>query len=1325
MKSLVYILQPAFLFVLTLLGMNGQPAFAFEGPARRAHNGNPVVAESPTVLLGTITWTGAVSTDWHTAGNWSPATIPTSGSLSGDDVVIPVVGNGRYPEVTAMAFARSVSIAGGASLTVKSTGNLLVNASTTNGVTNAGMLTNQGTLKVDSSFSDGIVNQTGAMINNSGSLLVIEGTGSRLKNSGMVMNTGTFTVDGGLGIGLINYANATINNTGGTFKVQFGENIRVDNYGAINNSANFRIDGALKGAGLINRAGASVANTGGSFVVENGKDLRVDNYGSITNAATFTIAGASGGMNLINRAGAEVINSAGSFKIENGVDTRVDNYSKIDNYGMFTILGSGGGEALINRDTITNRAGATFLVESGKGRRLDNAGLFANYGTTDFGGGEIVNGNEGILNRQGATILNAAGALMKGNNYNKRFITNEGNLLSYGDLVMHNFAGDNGVLLNTATGVVDIQDSLHIEGYGGSVFGLVNHNQFTLGSNGKIVMPWGSGGRIQNHAVFTTAEGCIINAENSDSHLIFNETTGTFTNECAIFFNNGPESKIKNNGVYTHLKGNFAFSGGTRLLENNGYCRIDVPFTLFNGATTINPFMFLNTDSLILGDKCTFPPVSSGILIYDNKPGAYLYSDIAFDFVSNNGFGFPEFLRNRGKAILGPQSGLLAKGLGSANPIISNTDTLILQGDIEIRNFNAYAIGNTGYLEHSGTFRSANTGKVIQNNGGVFINSGRIQIDSVANHALLLEGTQTFTNTASGFISADFIIGNGIKNTGGSFINEGLVDIGLKDTIGLSGIENAGTFTNKNRIRIGGNGGEFGFHGILNKSGGLLHNMDSIVIGGPGLINGDAIVNESGAIFNNDPCQAELIIASNNVINNAGTFNNDGRIVENASGNSSISSNTGLVQNLNGGNFTINSGAPAITVSGDFSACAEVSGDISWSTFPTFGVKDALVSVTGAFSFSDLTDVNGDYQVNPVSTNCTVTPTKTINKFNGVTAADAARIQQHIAGNAPLGAPFPRIAADVNKSNSITTIDAGLITQALLGNPTANNIWNTSWRFVPDSHTFPNPNAPWGFPENVVLTGVTTPTTVNFTGVKLGDVTAPLADPSMRPEAVVLRCPDRPLAINAGVEVPVSVEGFRDIAAFQFVLHFDTDALAFEGITTPDGGLLRPEQFGAYNLENGELRAVYAQAEGSDLESGSAFFTLHFRAKTGGAMVSDLLRLNEDLLPAEAYTPEMFIKPVQLIFGQTTSSVEPAAGMPTLFAQPNPTRDRTNLHFSLPAGGEAVIRVTDMSGRLIVSQKANYAVGVYMLPVEFSKPGLYVAELRTAYGVQVVKVVVE
>ncbi len=43
---------------------------------------------------------------------------------------------------------------------------------------------------------------------------------------------------------------------------------------------------------------------------------------------------------------------------------------------------------------------------------------------------------------------------------------------------------------------------------------------------------------------------------------------------------------------------------------------------------------------------------------------------------------------------------------------------------------------------------------------------------------------------------------------------------------------------------------------------------------------------------------------------------NGGAIIENATGNSNITENTGVVQNLNGGNFGIPSGAASITATG-------------------------------------------------------------------------------------------------------------------------------------------------------------------------------------------------------------------------------------------------------------------------------------------------------------------------------------------------------------------------------------------------------------------------
>jgi hypothetical protein len=75
------------------------------------------------------TWTGATSTDWGTASNWSPALVPNSAN-----VTIPSVGITNFPEVAA------VTIATGKTLTLQADSKLNV----------TGVLTNNGTMTIES-----------------------------------------------------------------------------------------------------------------------------------------------------------------------------------------------------------------------------------------------------------------------------------------------------------------------------------------------------------------------------------------------------------------------------------------------------------------------------------------------------------------------------------------------------------------------------------------------------------------------------------------------------------------------------------------------------------------------------------------------------------------------------------------------------------------------------------------------------------------------------------------------------------------------------------------------------------------------------------------------------------------------------------------------------------------------------------------------------------------------------------------------------------------------------------------------------------------------
>ncbi|RLD49370.1 MAG: hypothetical protein DRI94_11295, partial [Bacteroidetes bacterium] len=102
--------------------------------------GNTVQA-SKTVSTVTISWTGAVSTNWQTAGNWDSGTIPTSGedvTIPGSLTNYPVINNG----ISTIALCNNLTIDAGASVTINPDGYMTVNGSITNSAGTSGLIIN-------------------------------------------------------------------------------------------------------------------------------------------------------------------------------------------------------------------------------------------------------------------------------------------------------------------------------------------------------------------------------------------------------------------------------------------------------------------------------------------------------------------------------------------------------------------------------------------------------------------------------------------------------------------------------------------------------------------------------------------------------------------------------------------------------------------------------------------------------------------------------------------------------------------------------------------------------------------------------------------------------------------------------------------------------------------------------------------------------------------------------------------------------------------------------------------------------------------------------
>lgn len=156
------------------------------------------------------------------------------------------------------------------------------------------------------------------------------------------------------------------------------------------------------------------------------------------------------------------------------------------------------------------------------------------------------------------------------------------------------------------------------------------------------------------------------------------------------------------------------------------------------------------------------------------------------------------------------------------------------------------------------------------------------------------------------------------------------------------------------------------------------------------------------------------------------------------------------------------------------------------------GIPGVTMLLSG-LNYADtvLTDIDGFYYFENIPSGGTykITPLLAGQALNGVTTLDIIRIRRHILSEEPLASPYRMLAGDANMSQTISTADVIKIRKVILGiDPDFNN--GLSWRFLPMTFSFQDPLHPWltGIPQSATVSNLTTDLTVEFMGVKLGDV---------------------------------------------------------------------------------------------------------------------------------------------------------------------------------------------------------------------------------------------
>jgi len=411
-----------------------------------------------TATLASENWTGAISTDWNTAGNWSANVVPSN-------LIGAIIPNGlsKYPVISGgiNASAKYVTVNDAASLTLNTNSNLTINGYDGNSVSIRayGTINNAGKITIGSSAVVGNfgIYINGTINNNTGGEINIDQVNRDAihNENGYIINAGKITISANLAtassVGIYNGSNFN-NNIGGEVYID-----RCKNYGLFNSDDN--------------QVGASLNNSG-----------------KITIGAISTTVASAGIYNISilnnNTSGEIYIDQCRDFAMynvdENGTGAYINNSGKL----IIGTIATAGTYAVYNTTIFTNNAGAVINIDRSTNTALYNESDFNNSGKITIGANTAV-GADGILINSNNFINNACGivAVIQGNFTNNANVDNSGYLQINSTLNNNSTFTNNAVLkygtlagsiTSTNNASVIVNNSTPIFTYGGNYNGTIN-----------------------------------------------------------------------------------------------------------------------------------------------------------------------------------------------------------------------------------------------------------------------------------------------------------------------------------------------------------------------------------------------------------------------------------------------------------------------------------------------------------------------------------------------------------------------------------------------------------------------------------------------------------------------------------------------------------------------------------------------------------------------------------------------------------------------------------------------------------------------------------
>ena len=220
-------------------------------------------------------------------------------------------------------------------------------------------------------------------------------------------------------------------------------------------------------------------------------------------------------------------------------------------------------------------------------------------------------------------------------------------------------------------------------------------------------------------------------------------------------------------------------------------------------------------------------------------------------------------------------------------------------------------------------------------------------------------------------------------------------------------------------------------------------------------------------------------------------------------------------------------------------------------------------------------------------------------------------------------------------------------------------------------------------------------------GITEADTTLIIDDSDDRLDATLkFFMEDRELKAGEQISIDLAAENFEQMIAYQWILEFDPEVLAYTGYDKVNLENLGDLGFGEIVIHEGKLVLTWFNGFEVTKSAEESLFTLNFEVKADANRLSDLMKVTAyDYFKAVAYKGDETPMEIELHFTEPKAETFAFELNQNI---PNPFKDETVISFTLPETTDATLTIMDITGRVLKQYTDKFERGYNEVSIDRS-----------------------